>query len=571
MKKYLPSAVFALIVSAFWAFLYQYHLYYQEQVQLFTYTWSQLASHLAFPGGLIGYAAEFLTQFFLSRWAGAMIIAALLALLQIMTLALMDRVKKTDGVFVPLSFIPSICAWAFLADSVNMLGSVIALIAVIAAFLAADRRPCLVGRCALVALLYWLCGPVAIVFIAMDMICGNVNGKWLRVVLETAAFAVSIAGAAAVCRQYPLKVFFIGINYNVVPSAFSADLLVLVLSPLVTFFVAWFLSESLKMKRRWLVVAVMYALVAFFGGKYVASNFSSELERIYAYDISANRRDWNQIFNIAAAVPPSTPSEMTCVNLALAMTGNMGGNMFYFDQHGPDGLYPGYESGYLMMLPAGEALYQCGLLNMSMHYAFEAYETFPDFRESARQLKRLSEVNMINGQYAVADKYLEKLSHTMFYRKWAQKYLGHPENVLSDPEYARLYELRDTTSGLLLNDLPAESKQAALRAIVGRTGKAGVSYDYLLATDLLAKDLDAFLSDFALVGHESPLPVHYQEALMLQWLRGTDPSVMDSPLISDAVKERVKNMRGDIMAKRSTSYMSRTYGNTYWYYFARNN
>ena len=56
---------------------------------------------------------------------------------------------------------------------------------------------------------------------------------------------------------------------------------------------------------------------------------------------------------------------------------------------------------------------------------FEAMEAIPDYKKSGRAYMRLAETNLINGQYAVAAKYLRALQHTLFYKKWATNAMSY--------------------------------------------------------------------------------------------------------------------------------------------------
>ena len=52
---------------------------------------------------------------------------------------------------------------------------------------------------------------------------------------------------------------------------------------------------------------------------------------------------------------------------------------------------------------------------------------------------------MLNGRYDVAEKYLDILSHSLFYRKWAhsqRQYLRNESAIASDPIYAYLRSVR---------------------------------------------------------------------------------------------------------------------------------
>ena len=64
----------AIACFAFFQFCYPYHLYYQEQNQLFLASWDYLTTYLEKPGWLACMAGDFLTQFYLYRFMGATIL-----------------------------------------------------------------------------------------------------------------------------------------------------------------------------------------------------------------------------------------------------------------------------------------------------------------------------------------------------------------------------------------------------------------------------------------------------------------------------------------------------------------
>ena len=60
-------------------------------------------------------------------------------------------------------------------------------------------------------------------------------------------------------------------------------------------------------------------------------------------------------------------------------------------------------------------------------------------------MKRLTEIEIINGQYDVARKYLNQLATTLYYRDWANEQLlllGNEDAVNNHPFYGRLRSLR---------------------------------------------------------------------------------------------------------------------------------
>lgn len=64
----------AIACFAFFQFCYPYHLFYQEQNQLFLMSWDHVTTYLDKPGWLACLAGDFLTQFYYFRYAGPFIL-----------------------------------------------------------------------------------------------------------------------------------------------------------------------------------------------------------------------------------------------------------------------------------------------------------------------------------------------------------------------------------------------------------------------------------------------------------------------------------------------------------------
>lgn len=164
-----------------------------------------------------------------------------------------------------------------------------------------------------------------------------------------------------------------------------------------------------------------------------------------AYDFMARNAMWNRIIQKAQQQAPRNQVSVVALNLALAERGGLVENMFKFPQNGIIGLLPGFSNDYVSPLVTSEALYRLGLINTAQCYVFEAQEAIPDFQKSARCYKRLAETNLINGDYAVARKYLNALCHTIYYRTWAEQtmaLLGDEEAINAHPEYGALRQMR---------------------------------------------------------------------------------------------------------------------------------
>lgn len=83
LKRYYPAAVIALWAIGwfcFFQFRYPYHFFFQEQNQLFLWSWDYISTYFDKSGGLALLAGDFLTQFYYYLFAGAAILSLVLLL-----------------------------------------------------------------------------------------------------------------------------------------------------------------------------------------------------------------------------------------------------------------------------------------------------------------------------------------------------------------------------------------------------------------------------------------------------------------------------------------------------------
>ena len=123
-KVFLPfylftSLLFFVAVLLFFGLAYPHHLHYQEQYQLFLFDSTYVLEIVKLPGGIADLLGRFCTQFFLYAWVGALMIAILLSLVQLLMLRLVKW-----GWLYGLSFVPSFLLWLFLLDENALLGGV---------------------------------------------------------------------------------------------------------------------------------------------------------------------------------------------------------------------------------------------------------------------------------------------------------------------------------------------------------------------------------------------------------------------------------------------------------------
>ena len=100
------------------------------------FDWDYVWDIVKLPGGVADLFGRFCTQFFLFAWVGALIIALLLSLVQLLTLRLANY-----GWLYGLSFVPSFLLWLFLLDENALFGAVWAVLLTQLAFCGLLRLP----------------------------------------------------------------------------------------------------------------------------------------------------------------------------------------------------------------------------------------------------------------------------------------------------------------------------------------------------------------------------------------------------------------------------------------------
>ena len=224
--------------------------------------------------------------------------------------------------------------------------------------------------------------------------------------------------------QYPMRQALIGVNFFrfpvTVPISIGLIALLILLIPIALHFVPTHIKKNRKV-----LIYIIQLVVLFFGGYlFIRQVADLEKEEVMAYDFNVRMRKWDHVIALADKKSPSSPLSVTCLNLALAKEGLLADRMFYYYQNGVGGLMPDFTRDFTIPMMVGEVYYHLGFINTAQRYAFEAMEALPDYQKSVRGVMRLAETNLINGNYAVAGKYLHLLQKTFYYRVWATNALN---------------------------------------------------------------------------------------------------------------------------------------------------
>lgn len=554
----IPAVIFAA-AAAFFGLGYRYHICHQEQFQLFEFTAGYLLSTIAVPGGPADWAGRFLTQFYICGWAGALINAALITVIYLLCT---KAAKGRTVISRILLVLPAAAFTVFLTDERSLPGAPVAVATAIAAAVLVrkvkNRKTRGLVTILCTPLIYWLCGPVAILFPILAA----------REIPPAAAvtsliLAVATPFAASLFLHQSIKALVLGVHYSryitVIPEILwiAVGLTALLCN----------LPDIRIRKRAPETVLRIFCLIAVTAVSVWAVNRNADFkkEEMMAYDYLSRNQSWEEIIGLARTQQPDRPLSVSTLNLALSQTGKMAEDMFKFYQNGTAGLFPPFSRVFTTPLSTAEIFWHLGLINAAQHFTFEAQEAIPDFQKSGRCYKRLAETNLVNGDYAVASKYLNALSHTLFYRNWAKEtslLLGDEEAIAAHPVYGAMRKARCHEKDIWFKDTAVDS---VLMDIVNEQPDNRTAKEYLLAWYLLARNLDAFAARLG-QGDCNPAPELYQQAYLMYMLEH-QMALEDAPsFVTEAVTERFKSFIKTLQSRQTNRFISANYGDTYWYY-----
>ena len=492
--KHISTLLFGVAVLLFFGLAYPHHLHYQEQYQLFLFEISYILDVVALPGGVADLLGRFSTQFFLYAWVGAAIIAVLLSVVQLLTLRLANW-----GRFYGLSYVPAFLLWIFLLDENALLGGVWAVVLTLSASLAIDKmadgwtRRILTAM--LIPLLFWIAGPVSIVFCILQIRRAN-HFIWN---IATMLLFVLTPLVLAHCLPVLDGSLWRGIHYYRYPTVIPTMLWMAVLALVILLGVQGVKGVKDECTCRYkshtpndiLLTFASFAVVAVVMAVMVWKNSNFKAEKTMKYDFMACHQQWNRILNTIDEEKPNNQIGVTVQNLALAKQGTLLNKMFEYNQNGMLGLLPDVQRDATSPMPTAEAYYHLGLTNIAQRTVFEAQEAILDFQKSARCFKRLAQTNLINGDYEVARKYLMILKKTLFYSDWANEtitLLGNEKAIANHPEYGTLRTFAIKNDFLFSDNATPE----ILERLYLSNKKNKLAYQYMMASFILTGDRESF-------------------------------------------------------------------------------
>ena len=389
-----------------------------------------------------------------------------------------------------------------------------------------------IGRYSLIAdivaepVIYWAAGPAAIIYVAIrGLQCG-----WLLLIEDAALLAISVMAAyCAVDYQWPLSMMVTGINYYRIPLMAPVMQYVVLLTPIAIALAAWFNpwenADTCGSQRRYLHLALQVSAMVIAGIFAVNKGFDPFVYEILWQDSMVRQERWNDIIKRAEKQQYDIAMSSNCVNLALGMTGQLADRMFTFKQSGTEALLLHMIRDNMSDLPTAEAFWRLGMVNSAKRYMTDIQQSILNARQSGRCTKRIAECHIVNGDYKAAEKRLNILKNTIFYRAWAEDaetYLYNDAKVNSHETWGKLRRYRYKDS--LLYSYPEKHKMLGLLFQQNTDNRLALSY--FMGQLLLDGEFNSFMGYMQWVqqyGGYSQMPYGYADAYQAIQQQGNVP------------------------------------------------
>lgn len=552
MKKsfYLILSFCTFALFLFPALVFPCTIRWIEGDSLFLFTSEYIQSIVCRPMGLARLVTNFLYQFYVSPWGGALVFAVIVALIVLLAYKVFSLMGHRHAaaalLYVPLAVV------LWMPDILSAL-SVLSYLIALFLFLSVRQK--------------WLCSILTVLFSLWGYLLIPLEGM-VSAVLVMAAIEgaknrrIPVFGALALAA---VLLFFIPSLWSDfidfvpaedrLPLAFNSFAWTHQLAYLLPL-LALLLDAFSRRLAEWLKIgAVVIITVAAFVSKAFDKNIRAN-EEGYLLSYLADERSWAEILElITYEEKNSNPFKMVYAMLAEQQMGTLGEHLFTTYPIGSGEGFLFRHSNVPFYMNFNRQFYDClDVPDESFHMAFE-YSTQTDNGLCMRSLRDMLDYSLRSNDLIAAEKYVLLLQKTLLMGNWL------------DSRVEKLKQLRKqeikaepNRSDTFVGGYPFNSEMIR---IYEHNPKNRNAFDYLLYGLLLHKDLDKF--DMTL--HYYPnykgkqLPTALAEAAAMQATH--NPEIRDVCSFDPQLMQRFADFYRKMEAQQDVSQ----YQGTYWYYY----
>ena len=551
-------------VFIFWAFIYSGHILFTEQLSLFLYVpeyWEQYALQ---PSGWSVYCGNFLAQFYINRWAGALIQSLLCVILLIFSKRILIK-TGVQGNLLLAGILPALLLLVLQCDYRFTPGNSLALICPFAlTLLYMNMRHIMVRRLVFTLLIipvYLFSGAVATCCLyaaCMFFELLSAKGKWKYASLVWLCVIVALPYTWQAVYLMPDNGLFQVIGYQLDENVRYVSLVLLAWIPFCIFSARFISPRRLTAMATGKSTTIFFIVLLHVCGFYLfPKTCKREEEQMLRIYLAAAQNNWDKVLATGKRVKNPEQHTTCLINLALAMKGELPQKMFNYPQTDEYGLLPEHTGDFFYLCCGSLFFYHIGIPNEAIRWIFDSYIVRSRGNMDYHTLTRLAVWNRESGYEQAASKYFDFLDHTLMYRSWSkrQREAPIPQKTESVEFPAEFYVgSHDPISDLRLHYENYPQNTMAL--------------DYLLCCLLLKNDPSRFLSLYNTF-YQSPkeLPKVYQEALLLIVNMGGTIDIRQYPIANINIERFFRFI--DLIEKRNDKEIEKQFGDTWWYYSYR--
>ena len=299
------------------------------------------------------------------------------------------------------------------------------------------------------------------------------------------------------------------------------------------------------------------------------TNFHKEVRMHTAIE----KMDWEKVLHIAREKSEAPPTRLLVwyKNLALFRLGRAGDELFHFPEG--DTMQNAPWMVHISQVGGKMLYYQFGRANFCYRWCME---DGVEYGWTVYNLQLMVKASLLSGDWEVAEKYLNLLEHTRFYKDWAQQYrafLRHPERVKEDPEMGFIQHLMPSKSHLDADNTKVEVY--LLDSFAKGKGTDPLFQEMSLLCAMLGRDIPTFWPHFfqyCQMHSGEHIPTHYQEAAYLYGMLEHQVDVNQMPFDESVRKSYADFMQFNAQCGNMTQEQKRVafrpqFGNTFYYYY----
>lgn len=544
-------------------------LAYREQQLLFVYEKTFLASTLLKAGGLSALIARFFVQFFWTPLSAMTITVILLALCSYLTWALISTSQK-DWQSTLLSIAPACFIGASLSDNnlhFDYLTSILLVegALILYKYIRSKRISCGI---LMTIILYLTAGPSTVIFSVcacmMDFARKSPEKQFsftYPIASVVCGVVFHIAGATPTLSSALSPSFHYEIG-NVMPAFHLAAWIALPLT---------MVNHAIKSGKARMIVGIFASLLSFAFCHMWATGIDKKGNATgYEYEYYTTNERWDDLTE-SCKQHLWSPGTANYMNLAAAYKGTLTEDLLKYDNRGVSSLLLIPESKTVDVRVA-HIMFAMGNIAAAQNVAFNAMFTSEGYAPA--MLKMNTQIELMRGEYEVAEKYLSILRKTIHYRKWAEehsRFLWDDNAVVNDLLLGNGRKDFPHSDGFAMFGNPIDELMKVIEANPGDYKAMQYGLSFLLLSKDIAR-LQQFINKFWGTPALQTLPVAAQEAMIFyseysRHFEGVEPIELEwctTHGVTQTVIDRFTTFQQASLKSNGTTPSG--YKGTYWHY-----